>query len=935
MPDAADEEGRNDVAAEGDEAAHGGTSGSSDLQLPVKAAAALPPVQVVVRLRPLLSWERESAQTSTALDVVSGTKGSVTLRPREGSDESSRTRSFRFDTVLGPEHNQQDVWENTRLERLVDKVVEGFHATVFAYGQTGTGKTYTMEGFAYNHHNGSAAPSADAGRARVNVAATSQEQLGLVPRMIHTLFSRIGGVVESPEGQPTRASCEWTVKVSFLQIYKERIYDLLNPVHTLAQREAGKGDAVAGLRMRLHPTRRHFYVENLFEYECANAEEALEHYSTGLKNKHVASTAMNVASSRSHTILMVTLVRHVPMAGSRSGGVAAVGAQGPAPVGKVVSRLALVDLAGSERAAASNADANIGGKGASTRFQEAVNINQSLFVLRKVITALSKRSSETDEASVHVPYRESKLTSLLQHSIGGNSFLMMLACLSPSDKHYEENLSTLQYASQAANISNAPTVNLDPKDRLIQQLRSQLDAAHAYILEQLGLQELPPELLAVGGLQRRPSQQPQRPLKSSSGRPRRTRTSDCSALGSGAESLSARDAAAVYSHSLSATWTGEKQHRGPAAAPAPHLAREPYRVSSSAAAVLPPDGLTPRRSPRPGSLQASSRPLESQTAAEGRQLFAAADMLLASCASYGGSETPRGNNRPPSLPASTPGGLPPLALRQFRQIPELSNPTAPKAATGRRPSRHSARCDDEDAQRPASTPSTAVSSGCIGSADVLLGASAETGLWEAVEELKEAKTSLEEQLQAARAQVVVLQRRLEGAEVEPSRVHGGTKQVAAESEPEAEAATMAEATAAMQEENKQLSRRNQELQDRLDIFFSAMELERREPLNSSGEAPTTDSIAERSAADARGATSDGLVASIERFHTRLVLEAADLRREVAGLKKKKWVMRAVIAKGGADEQLAIDADIDRLRKSGKVQVETPTPTSAAVLAGLR
>ena len=159
---------------------------------------------------------------------------------------------------------------------------------------------------------------------------------------------------------------------------------------------------------------------------------------------------------------------------------------------QVVSQLSLVDLAGSERTVSTVASTS--GK-SSTRFQEAVNVNQSLFVLRRVITALSKKDSKGNDASGHVPYRESKLTSLLQNSLGGSSYLIMFACLAATDRHDDENLSTLQYASQAASIKNQPQVNIDPKDRAIQQLQAKLGAAHRYLLRAMGLQELPEDLL--------------------------------------------------------------------------------------------------------------------------------------------------------------------------------------------------------------------------------------------------------------------------------------------------------------------------------------------------------------------------------------------------------------------------------------------------------
>ena len=293
-----------------------------------------------------------------------------------------------------------------------------------------------------------------------------------------------------------RTDTSAVVRVSFLQIYNEKIFDLLNPSLSVAQRETGgRGEEFAGLRLRWDAAKRHFFVENLFQYECASAEEALQHYQTGIANKQVASTTMNVASSRSHTLLTLTLARREER-------------EEAAAPREVVSQLSLVDLAGSERSVAS------GGMGrSSTRFHEAINVNQSLFVLRRVITALSKREKPEAKNEIHVPYRESKLTSLLHNSLGGNSYLVMFACLAPADRHDDENLSTLQYASQAACIRNLPAVNVDPKDRMIQQLEARLATAHEYLLRALGLPELPEDLLEeerqalerVGGRRLRPT----------------------------------------------------------------------------------------------------------------------------------------------------------------------------------------------------------------------------------------------------------------------------------------------------------------------------------------------------------------------------------------------------------------------------------------------
>lgn len=273
---------------------------------------------------------------------------------------------------------------------------------------------------------------------------------------------------------------------------------------------------------------------------------------------------MNVASSRSHTLLVLTLLRRegdeegnrTPRRQGRQG-------QGR-PCQEVISQLSLVDLAGSERSIAGVSGRDAGKS--TTRFQEAVNVNQSLFVLRRVITALSKREATGRNEIVHVPYRESKLTSLLQNSLGGNSYLVMFACVAPSERQDDENLSTLQYASQAACIRNQPVVNLDPKDQLIQQLEARLAVAHEYLRRTLQVAELPEDLLEE---ERRAAGAPRRPrprLKAKAAPKKRTAHGQAAQEHDGAHAQAAQAAPATgtgQSRSARAkTWTGLEQRWG-------------------------------------------------------------------------------------------------------------------------------------------------------------------------------------------------------------------------------------------------------------------------------------------------------------------------------------------------------------------------------------
>lgn len=450
----------------------------------------VPAVQVCVRVRPLLPWELAEGLKSTSLTLrqsdSAGSRSKITLTPTEGKQDEDladrdcrrarKAQEFGFNAVFGPESSQQEVWDNLRLDHLVDKVLQGYYATLFAYGQTGSGKTYTMEGYTYGQNRSAAVQGGSSGP-RARLQETPADQLGLVPRALKDLFAKVEALASASEDDSFR------VQVSFLQIYQEKIFDLLNATSYLPGSSSRSEDMAKpqdlGLRLRWDAAKERFFVENLFEYECSSFEDALGHYSAGVQRKHMASTTMNSASSRSHSLLVLTLIRTSVISGLDG---RAAGTQ----VQK--SSLSLVDLAGSERAATTS-------EGQAERFKEAVNINQSLFALRRVITALSRRDTRNEDAEQHIPYRDSKLTSLLQHAIGGKGFMVMMACLSPADSYFEENLSTLQYATEAAMIKNDPVVELDPKDQLILDLRHQLQAAHAFILKSMELTELPEELV--------------------------------------------------------------------------------------------------------------------------------------------------------------------------------------------------------------------------------------------------------------------------------------------------------------------------------------------------------------------------------------------------------------------------------------------------------
>jgi kinesin family protein 4/21/27 len=283
--------------------------------------------------------------------------------------EGQNHRKFNFDYIFDESTSQSEVYAACEVDHLIEKALRGYHATIFAYGQTGSGKTYTMHG---------------------DELLEGQAQ-GIIPLLFRRLFEQVGAV----KGR------SFVVSLSFLQIYSERVYDLLN---TAGNARAGQ----QGLRLRWSKDEQ-FTVENLFVYECQSAEDLMLHFRAGLKNRINAAHKLNLQSSRSHSILSIRIESYDPFD----------------PSSVLASRIELVDLAGSER---------IGLTGTEGRqAKESIDINKSLFTLRQVITVLAEGGKGKRGDKAYVPYRDSKLTSILKQSIGGNSYCLMLACLCPHD----------------------------------------------------------------------------------------------------------------------------------------------------------------------------------------------------------------------------------------------------------------------------------------------------------------------------------------------------------------------------------------------------------------------------------------------------------------------------------------------------------------------
>ncbi|KAG5493929.1 hypothetical protein JKF63_01761 [Porcisia hertigi] len=445
-------------------------------------------VRVVVRCRPLHS-DTETNHSSNRVQIHGN---DVIVHNKVMYNDA---RSYHFDRVLPPEADQSTMFGE--VAPLADHVLDGFHASVFAYGQTGSGKTYTMDGFRYT------STAQQRKEVRPDVEGTPVEEHGVMPRIIQLLFDRarerqraVG--VEDMEARVDADSpdegLEFTFRCSYYQIYNEKITDLLRGSGVLpagsnsAQPPSSSslsslpkmktdscriGNADHGdLRVRWHKGDV-FKVENLFICTCSTPDEMRAVFLSGLHQKVVRGHLLNHQSSRSHCVFTIYVERRA----RRNG--------------ELLSRseLSLVDLAGSEKL-------SLLSHNPSTKLvKESIDINTSLLSLGKVITALGSAASATtslprkknsaptpraggrpdQKAGVgHIPYRESKLTMLLKHALGGNSLTIMIACISPSDRYVEETVSTLLYAGRAKNIRNTPRVNEDATTLLIRQLREEI-----------------------------------------------------------------------------------------------------------------------------------------------------------------------------------------------------------------------------------------------------------------------------------------------------------------------------------------------------------------------------------------------------------------------------------------------------------------------------
>ncbi|XP_039757861.1 kinesin-like protein Klp98A isoform X1 [Pararge aegeria] len=407
-------------------------------------------VKVAVRVRPFNQREKDMNAKLIVQMEAKKTRLLTVKNSKEQNDGSrEKYKDFTFDhsywsydSADAQYASQEQVFADLGLD-VIDSAFEGYNACVFAYGQTGSGKTFTMMG--------------------------SPDSQGLIPRICRQLFSRVAAGKES--------GASYRTEVSYLEIYNERVKDLLAT------------DAGHSLRVREHP-KLGPYVQDLSRHLVSDYDDIQECMHRGNLHRTTASTQMNDVSSRSHAIFTITFVqasylRHNNMPS------------------ETVSKVHLVDLAGSERADATGATGQ--------RLVEGAHINKSLVTLGSVISALAEATQIVDsrnaknKKNVFIPYRDSVLTWLLKDSLGGNSKTIMIAAISPADCNYGETLSTLRYANRAKNIINKPTINEDPNVKLIRELREEIDKLRAQISHNTDQIEMEPAVLAT--LQRKEAQE--------------------------------------------------------------------------------------------------------------------------------------------------------------------------------------------------------------------------------------------------------------------------------------------------------------------------------------------------------------------------------------------------------------------------------------------
>ncbi|KAL3830389.1 hypothetical protein ACJIZ3_019191 [Penstemon smallii] len=397
-------------------------------------------VRVAVNVRPLVTSE-----------LLVGCTDCITVFPAEKQVQIG-SHAFTFDYVFGSKgHPSSSIFDEC-VAPLVDALFHGYNGTVLAYGQTGSGKTYTM-GTNYNGEG---------------------HKAGVIPKVIETIFSKV---------EAMKDSTEFLIRVSFIEIFKEEVFDLLdlNP-STLSKNDAPSTVKPTGLSRAPIQIRETvsggITLAGVTEFEVRTKEEMVSYLLQGSLSRATGSTNMNSESSRSHAIFTIAVEQRRNTHSSAGN-----------DVGDdiLIAKLHLVDLAGSERAKRTGAD--------GIRLREGIHINKGLLALGNVISALGDDKKRKEGG--HVPYRDSKLTRILQDSLGGNCKTVMIACVSPADTNAEETLNTLKYANRTRNIQNKAIINRDPVAAQMQTMQAQIEQLQAELLYYRGDSSAPIEEIKI------------------------------------------------------------------------------------------------------------------------------------------------------------------------------------------------------------------------------------------------------------------------------------------------------------------------------------------------------------------------------------------------------------------------------------------------------
>ncbi|XP_077463203.1 kinesin-like protein KIF14 isoform X1 [Stigmatopora argus] len=371
-------------------------------------------VTVAVRVRPFNAREK----AANASQVIFMRDQETVVQYPDSKQRYSFTYDFSLYSVDSSEHSfasQQMVYE-TLAKPLLIRAFDGFNTCLFAYGQTGSGKSYTMMGF--------------------------EEEAGVIPRFCQELFVRLSSM------ETDQVKCH--VEMSYLEVYNEKIHDLLVTRDDPNQRRMP-------LRVREHPIHGP-YVEELSVNVVGSFSDIQGWLELGNKQRATAATGMNEKSSRSHSVFTLVMTQTKTEM-----------VEGEEHDHNITSKINLVDLAGSERSNSAQTSGD--------RLREGASVNKSLLTLGKVISALADQA--LTKKKIFIPYRESVLTWLLKESLGGNSKTAMIATLSPAASSVEESLSTLRYAQKARTIINVAKVNEDTNARLIRDLKAEVEKLRA------------------------------------------------------------------------------------------------------------------------------------------------------------------------------------------------------------------------------------------------------------------------------------------------------------------------------------------------------------------------------------------------------------------------------------------------------------------------